>query len=245
MPSRSVLQSRFSHLLRTALILALLLAPAFASAKAFVLPHVLESSGTIHSSFGVSVFGFQPVEVSSASLTTTHDLPVCIPCDLPTGGSAIASYSFDTTMFITYSPASGGSPQLVSFFDVFTEIDYTRTTVLSDQLQSFDTEMLSLSIDGSGGGGGGGAGGFMLRESPTKQSIGKTTIRALAGGDFDVDSFFDIFTEISLDGGQTWTPSDSAMHFELTQVPEPSTALLTGLGLLGFGIYRRRQSRND
>jgi hypothetical protein len=243
MPSRSILQSRFSHLLHSALLLVLLLAPAISSAKTYVLPHVLESKGMRHSSFDGAVFGFSPVELASLSLTTNQDSAVCIPCNLGTGDSASASYTFDTSLFYTYTASPGSPPEQLSFFDVFSEIDYTRTSVLSDELQVFDTEMLSLSI-GGGGGGGGGSGGFLLRESPTKRSTGQTTIRALPGGGYDVDSFFDVFTELSLDGGQTWAPSDASMHLVLTQVPEPSTALLTGLGMLGLGVYRRRQSQS-
>ena len=35
---------------------------------------------------------------------------------------------------------------------------------------------------------------------------------------FRIDSFFDVFTELTLDGGQSWTPGGSPMH--LTGVPE-------------------------
>ena len=65
--------------------------------------------------------------------------------------------------------------------------------------QFFDTEMLALSISG-----GGLPGGMMIRESPTKASLGRTTIRPDPGGGYRIGSFFDIFTEMSTDGGQTW-----------------------------------------
>jgi len=75
---------------------------------------------------------------------------------------------------------------------------------------TFDTEMLQLDI-----GGGTLPPGVLIRESPTKQSTGKTTERPGAGG-FYIDSFFDIFTELSVDGGQTWMPSDNgAGHVEM------------------------------
>src|ERR1017187_6099798 len=66
----------------------------------------------------------------------------------------------------------------------------------------FDTEMLSLNLSG-----GTLPGGIMVRESPTKQSLGKTSVRTVpADGTYRVSSFFDIFTEVSLDGGLTWSP---------------------------------------
>lgn len=65
----------------------------------------------------------------------------------------------------------------------------------------FDTEMLQLDIMG---------GPLLIRESPTRASLGKTAITDLGGGIHQIDSFFDIFTELSVDGGQTWLPSTDA-----------------------------------
>jgi len=85
----------------------------------------------------------------------------------------------------------------------------------------FDTEMLQLDITG-----GTLPPGAMIRESPTRASTGRTTIRPTGGGGYAIDSFFDIFTELSLDGGQTWMPQESPPgHMELTpSVPTPTRA---------------------
>src|SRR5262249_2905393 len=64
----------------------------------------------------------------------------------------------------------------------------------------FDTEMLSLSLSG-----GSLPGGVMIRESPTRASLGRTSVRTTAG-DYRIGSFFDVFTEVSTDGGATWSP---------------------------------------
>ena len=55
----------------------------------------------------------------------------------------------------------------------------------------FDTEMLSMDLQGSSSI----LGPFMIRESPTKQSLGRTT-QQTPGVDFPADSFFDVFFEI-------------------------------------------------
>src|SRR4029077_4306857 len=105
-----------------------------------------------------------------------------------------------------------------SFFDVFVDVDLNGTLYNNlpavgtetintphDNLTSsttFNTEMTQLDITGPG---------FLLRESPTLPSTGQTTITD-TGGQFHINSFFDIFTEISLDGGATWTPAQSAVH---------------------------------
>jgi hypothetical protein len=91
-------------------------------------------------------------------------------------------------------------------------------------------------------------GGLLLRESPTLPSTGQTTITPIGGGMFHIESFFDVFTELSLDGGATWSPDTSGpAHIVLTSaVPEPSTMALAGIGALGLlacGLGRRRLSR--
>src|SRR4030095_12433258 len=45
--------------------------------------------------------------------------------------------------------------------------------------------------------------------------LGKASIRALSTGGDMISSFFDVFTEISLDGGQTWFPADVSAHMAL------------------------------
>jgi hypothetical protein len=101
----------------------------------------------------------------------------------------------------------------------------------------YENELLNLAITLSTT-----EGPVMLRESPTLASIGFTDITPLGGGLFHVDSFFDVFFEVSTDGGQSWEPYSSAVH--LTMVPEPSTMVLVAIsaGLLvpGWRRYRRR-----
>ena len=101
-----------------------------------------------------------------------------------------------------------------SFFDIFTEVALSTHVVSTNNTPTtrfFDTEMLSMSLTGSGGGGGSG-GSIMLRESPTLQSLGKTTLRE---SPTLIGSFFDIFTEISLDDGNTWSPASSSLRLTL------------------------------
>lgn len=69
---------------------------------------------------------------------------------------------------------------------------------------SYDTEMLQLDISN------GLPAGMQIRESPTLKSMGTTTITPAPGGGFAIDSFFDVFTELSLDNGLSWQVSTSA-----------------------------------
>jgi hypothetical protein len=108
---------------------------------------------------------------------------------------------------------------------------------------TFDTEMLSLSLTGI-------TTGFTptpvsIRESPTLASSGMTTVTDLGGGSYRIDSFFDIFTELSLDGGATWTPSTASTHFDLvdTTVPLPAATWLFLSGLAALGVVRGKTGR--
>ncbi|MBI3837991.1 MAG: PEP-CTERM sorting domain-containing protein [Planctomycetia bacterium] len=99
---------------------------------------------------------------------------------------------------------------------------------------TFQTEMLSMDLN---------LGGPMIRESPTLASLGQTTITDIGGGMFHIDSFFDVFTELSLDGGQTWMPSEGSTHVSLT--PEPASVTMLGVGLaclVGYAWRRRRSA---
>lgn len=103
---------------------------------------------------------------------------------------------------------------------------------------TFDTEMLQLSLTGLSP-----LGQVLIRESPTLPSLGRTTITDLGGGQYQIDSFFDVFTELSIDGGQTWVPSTGSARVELQpDVPEPSSQLLIVTAIaLGANRFRRRR----
>jgi hypothetical protein len=114
---------------------------------------------------------------------------------------------------------------------------------------TFDTEMLSMMLTGLGPGPMGPP--VMIRESPTRQSTGKTTLRDIGApgpgpGDdgYHIDSFFDVFTELSIDGGNTWIPKAGprGTRVYLGGIPEPASIVLLALGVLGFaGMARRRK----
>ncbi|MBM4102911.1 MAG: PEP-CTERM sorting domain-containing protein [Planctomycetes bacterium] len=137
------------------------------------------------------------------------------------------------------APPSDGST-ITSFFDLWTEVSLTGaingtcghhhhshiswspTSGANIQPRLFNSEILALDISGPG---------FLLRESPTFASTGRHTIANIGGGFFAIESYFDIFLEISTDGGANWSPSSTSLP--ITSVtPEPASLLLLGLGSL-------------
>jgi len=57
---------------------------------------------------------------------------------------------------------------------------------------------------------------IMIRESPTLASSGQIGIEDADPG-FFIESFFDVFTELSVDGGNTWIASTGSVRVELVQ----------------------------
>lgn len=143
---------------------------------------------------------------------------------------------------------SGGSQPITASGPFGSVMTIVRDRLLSvDGTGTFDTEMLQLDLQGTSP-----LGPFMIRESPTRQSLGRTTITDIGGGLYHIDSFFDVFTELSIDGGVTWMEgtdemgAPSAGHVELfehgTVIPEPTSMSLLAAGLVGMmGFIRRRR----
>jgi hypothetical protein len=73
-----------------------------------------------------------------------------------------------------------------------------------------------------------------------RESRGLITTEPAPGGMHRISAFFDVVTEISLNGGSTWLLADDAIR--LAQVPEPSSALLAVIASLAAcgAISRRR-----
>lgn len=149
----------------------------------------------------------------------------------PSGSDEIENF----TLTMTGNISVNSSP-----FQSFSGSGTSQTIALGkfgNTTGTFNTEMLSLNISANTP-----FGPFLIRESPTLPSPGLSTVTDIGGGLYQIDSFFDVFTELSIDGGQSWIPSASgAAHVDA--VPEPHTVLLLACGACGcFAIRRRRQA---
>jgi hypothetical protein len=109
----------------------------------------------------------------------------------------------------------------------------------------FDTELLSLDLVGTSP-----VSSFMLRESPTLDSTGVTRVE---GACFDfvcpavvlplrISSYFDVFTEISTNGGASWSPARDNESMHVVQLPEPASGgLALGAWIACWAGFRCRR----
>ena len=79
---------------------------------------------------------------------------------------------------------------------------------------SFDAEIVSMHLQGEIPG----VESSEIRESITLASGGHTDITDIGGGLYRIESFFDVFTELSVDGGVTWMPSTDSVRVELVEL---------------------------
>jgi hypothetical protein len=115
----------------------------------------------------------------------------------------------------------------------------------------FSTEMLAMNMIGSANLPGYGPVSLTLRESPTLASIGTAedvgtlaidasdTLITTGVSPFSINSFFDVFTELSINGGDFAPSQGGSTEFDL--VPEPGRLSLTILGSAGLLLLFRHR----
>jgi hypothetical protein len=129
----------------------------------------------------------------------------------PVGGSS--THTFGSRVRFLWQQAGGPPTPLEAPAQCTVLVRHTKDDAAGTRY--IETEMLALDISG-----GSLPAGVRLRESPTRPSLGRTTIRTFGGGGFGIDSFFDVFTEVSTDGGATWVPSPEPLRMELGRLDE-------------------------
>jgi hypothetical protein len=165
-------------------------------------------------------------------------------CDTPPTALNVPAFeNFNTNVSGNYRYLNGPSTPFSSPAPCVVKVTLTQ---VNGGTREFQTEMLQLNLSG-----GSLPAGVLVRESPTLQSTGHTTIRASSKAGFIIDSFFDLNLEVSLDGGLSWLPeTNGPTRVELSgpgpAVPGdsfPGIALLVML-LIGTGIWVIRAGRS-
>lgn len=129
-----------------------------------------------------------------------------------------------------FNALGGFLGHFVGTIDPITEV--TLTNILPDGTEVYKTVISMETLAGSIGGI-----PFALREDPDKDSVGEMTIKNLGGNRWAVTSFFDVFTELSIDSGPF---EDATGAARVHLVPEPATLALFGLGFGLLGWLRKK-----
>ena len=146
----------------------------------------------------------------------------------PAGSGATTVHSFGSTVRATATSAGGTIMQIQAPAQV--TVRMTDAGPNGSGGEMYQTEMLQLDIQN-----GSLPPGVMIRESPTLQSTGQTNIKPNGSG-FQIDSFFDIFTELSVDGGATWVASTTGPGRMTLTTPGSGIPTLSQWGLIIFSL---------
>ncbi len=144
--------------------------------------------------------------------------------------------TFNSELLAVATISSEQSPTSFTIPITLTGPVRTRVTDKAGQTTgTFQTEILSMDLSGIVDLPGQGTTILSIREDVTLDSGGVTTIRDLPDGTFHIDSFFDVFTELSVDGGRTWAPADDFAPIHLHE--EPERILVSGIGQAEIDVY--------
>ncbi len=174
-----------------------------------------------------------PTEMVSLSLTAKP------PVTPDSGGSYEIDSFFD--VFTELSTEGGGIADIDSFFDVFTELRLTPEATEGN----FAIEILSMDLSSYPDQQPDSPELVELRLSTTNPHHGHITVLKQSDGSYNIDSFFDVFTELSMDGGTTWTPSldPTRLVASTNVIPEPSTLALLVVAGMALAVLRVRRTK--
>lgn len=149
---------------------------------------------------------------------------------IPAGQDIVSNGTFSTALSDLVTGAPLGTITLSGTFEQLVEGRTTPT-----ETGDFPTELLDLDFSGPVLGH-----TLTVRLDASHSSTGETSVQPAGSNEFRIDSFFDVFVDLSLDTNPPLSTTRGPLT--LTLVPEPATIALLVLPLLGLIGLRRRHT---
>ena len=146
---------------------------------------------------------FEAVTFTNGAALSSLDFENSIDCDAlpPVGGSTNQLIHSACVLRL----ANGGPPTFHGGLSAMT------MHLFGVNPREFALELLALDLSGMSL-----PAGVKLRESPALASSGHASFTEGPPGQFHIDSFFDVFFELSTDDGQSWYPASGPLHTVLS-----------------------------
>lgn len=129
------------------------------------------------------------------------------------GQTALSAYTATFVGELTLEPPAVTSAETHSL-DLSARMEESITLAgQSGGVLTFETELVTFELQGTGM-----PTGILVRESPDRASAGVTTVTAVSGGQNRVETYYDVWLDVSLDAGRTWTRAEQPVRMTL----EPS-----------------------
>jgi len=126
------------------------------------------------------------------------------------GQSVMSEYTATFVGELVLAPPAVSSPVTHSLTVQARMAERITLREISGGTLTFDTELVTFELGGSDM-----PAGVVVRESPDLASAGVTTITPVSGGRSRVETTYDVWLEISLDGGRSWSEAQQAVRMTL------------------------------
>jgi hypothetical protein len=127
------------------------------------------------------------------------------------GATAVSEYAATFTGVVTLAPPAVAAPATHALSVPARMVERITLAARRGGTRVFDAELTALDLQGSGM-----PAGMRVRESPTQSSAGRYMITSVRHG-FRVESFYDVWLDVSLDDGRTWHPAQAPVRMWLTR----------------------------